>query len=149
MKKKNVIQFGVFVLFALFLTSCDVDDLFDKDDEREVRRLPIVGQWEIELFKEDGQDETRMFSGMTFDFKSDQSILFYDRNGHQISTGSYRETLDDGQIELYLTFPREYDLYELNEDWYNIENTTNRLGFMDDNDPYTDRLVLVRTSANF
>lgn len=98
--------------------------------------------WRIGLMIEEGFDLTQNFEGLEFRF-SEGGALEASKNGISIS-GRWRLRQDSPQDELYIYFPNGTVLEELDEDWYVVENSENRMVLEDRDDEYIDRLVLVR-----
>lgn len=94
----------------------------------------------VELFLEDGVDETSDYSDFLFEFDRDGSVTA--RRSNQVFTGSYRVFRDDGRTELAMVFSPTSPLQEFTDDWYFVSKTSNRITFEDDDDfDDLDRLV--------
>lgn len=85
----------------------------------------INGKWKITLFQEDEKNETYHFTGFTFDFKTDGTVIA--TKGSTIVTGKHYEGIDDSKVKYILDYGSVSPFDELNEDWEIIEQTATKL----------------------
>ena len=73
------------------------------------------GTWSISKYIDSGSDETNHFTGYTFNFNSDGSLVAL-TNGNGV-VGNWSEYNDDDHTELNILFSQD-PLVELNDDWH-------------------------------
>lgn len=102
--------------------------------------------WTVERFVDDDDNYTGFFSGWTFDFQANGTLLI-DNNGMQY-TGSWYIEDDDNDSrgkELYIFISSGPDpLRDMEEDWYFTELSDNRMSLYDPELVGRDELVFVK-----
>lgn len=136
-----------FVGLLIGLISCDLDDNPSPDPnltaqqnvqpESLVTHLTSSQEVQVAVFVEDGRDKTGRFTGFTFNFQPDGTVVA--TRGEESISGTFRVFRDDAKVELSMQFPARSLFDELSDDWYFISKGENRLTFDDEG----DRLVLM------
>lgn len=152
MKKAIYSLFSVCLLTSSFSCSSD-DNGGDSNQHITVQALTntITNQsWRITYFSEDDFDETETFEGYDFTFSDNNTVVASD--GADINEGVW-STSDNGDDDtpnsnpdLNILFDTDGEFSELNEDWYAIERTGNkvRLKHVSGGDGSTDYLTFER-----
>jgi hypothetical protein len=95
------------IISALFLFSCNKED-------NAVEKTITNGTWVIYSYIDSGVDETYHFTGYTFNFNDDGSVLAkLNSNGVY---GNWFRSSDDSHEELNIVF-NQAPLNEINNDW--------------------------------
>lgn len=92
-----------------------------KDSPKKLERTIEEGTWKVELFSEDGVDQTHHFVGYVFDFKEDGSVTA--SNGSLTITGTWstNDNVEDDSsrnIHFVLSFPSTNHFEDLSDDWH-------------------------------
>ncbi len=108
---------------------------------QDLTEVLLEGSWVITLFIDDGDDDTYYFDGYTFSFQPGDSVVATSSQSGQRIQGTWQTRFDDGRVELWLNFSTGSDEFrELNEDWYLIEASDDRIrleyDYDDDDDSY-------------
>ena len=124
--KKTIFTFAL--ISVLF--SCQDDDEINPINLQPLLEAPsgLI----ISNFLEDGENETYLFDGYTFQFNEDGTVAA--TKSDSTVNGSYTVYEDDGKTELELMFPINSDLNELRDDWYFISQEGNKINFEDSGD---------------
>jgi hypothetical protein len=96
--------------------------------------------WKINMFIEDFDNETNDFNGYYFSFTNDGNVSA--TRGDTTRTGTWRTFTDDGETELWMSFPYSGYFSELSDDWYLRINSTDQVR-LEGSNPNKDVLVLV------
>ena len=119
----------VYVLVFTF-SSCSNDD---NDSSNSNTNQTIIentiqsGTWRVTKYRDSGDDETNHFSGYTFTFSANNTLIAV--NGNITNTGSWSITdsnssddnMDDLDFNISFTSPPNFE--ELTEDWEIISRT--------------------------
>ena len=150
------------IMLAIGLVSCsNSDDSTNPADNgaliREVSNLVMNGTWTISEFIDSGSDETSNFSGFSFTFNSDGSLIA--EGGTEIITGEWSitadmEDLDDDSgddsdkddIDFNIFFASPTNFSELTEDWHIVSRSDSRieLNHVSGGNGGTDSLIFVK-----
>jgi hypothetical protein len=141
---KKTIVTSTLLLLALVATSCSSDST---DDTRldpvvsiqVVTDLAVSGSWTISSFIDSGTDETNDFTGYTFTFNSDGSLVAV--NGSTTITGNWSVTSDDSSddddydsnddIDFNIMFSAPPEFAELSDDWDIVSRSASRIELID------------------
>lgn len=120
------------ILFAF--SSCEEDGklLSPVDSDALTESLVSSDGLTVSRFIEDGRDKTASLDSYLFFFMIDGAITV--NNNEQEINGSYSVFMDDGELELMMSFPSSSNLNELTDDWYFISQTQEVLRFEDSGD---------------
>jgi hypothetical protein len=125
---KTLIMKSKFFYFALLLLAGMVgcqNQSVDDNPNTTGTSTTISGKWKITLYKEDNKDETNHFTGYTFDFNTDGTVVA--TKGSISVTGKHYDGVDDSKVKYILDFGSTSPLDELNEDWEIIEQSATKL----------------------
>jgi hypothetical protein len=101
--------------------------------------------WKIVLFVDDGFDFTKNFEKVKFRFDESGTL---EAIANEINiNGTWRLERDRPLDELYIIFPSNSILSELNDDWYIRERGENLLALEYKEKNYTDQLIFVRENS--
>ncbi|NND15965.1 MAG: hypothetical protein HKN89_06535 [Eudoraea sp.] len=130
------------------------DDTNTDGDLVEIRSIMAEGNWIVAQYKDDGVDETELFTGTVFNFLPDHIISVTESpTGPAYAAGFWRVIRNsDGKIKVYLNFGDADPYGELTDDWKLVEISPNRIVLRDVSDDYspagtvdgTDLLVFER-----
>lgn len=130
------------------LASCTqstvLNDMSTQDIQKQVSNQG--GGWTVEEFVDDGDNYTSAFSGWTFDFKADGSLVADDNFG-KTHLGSWFIDDDDtpSHRDFVITISGTYELLEMSDDWDMEEVSDNRIALFDeDKGVRTEVLVFVK-----
>lgn len=130
---KNVWKlFGVLLVGGLILTSCTKADVkAQKILESEI----TDGSWRISLFNDSGIDETSDFSGYTFNFEDNGSLVASSATGTlngtwQVTDSNSNDDSPD-DLHFYINFNVTNDFQDLNDDWDIVSNSSTVLELSD------------------
>lgn len=139
------IIFPVLLAAIALLVTCSNDQNTIQPDSpsatQELTDVLVEGTWVITLFIDDGDDDTDYFEGYTFSFQPGGDVVATSSQTGQDIQGTWQVRSDDGRAELWLNFSTgDYEFRELNEDWYLIEASADRIrleyDYDDDDDIY-------------
>ncbi len=132
---------------ALFIVSCSSDDDSDSNsnDNAALIEASITnatnGTWRISNFNDSGQDETSDFTGYSFTFGADGTIIA--TNGTTTQTGTWSITDDsnssdddssnDDDIDFNINFPvpDTNNFEDLNDDWDIVTTSETQISLID------------------
>ena len=111
---------------ALFTAACSKSN--DDNSTPGGSNPPAAGAWKISYFY-DKQDETSNYTGYTFEFKSDGTLVA--TNGSQTWNGTWSTNCDDSANKFCIFFNASVPstLGELEEDWLIIEKNSSFMHF--------------------
>ena len=145
MSVKNVLL----SVMVMGLVSCDNDDddgdtgQFDSLDVTALQSAATAGTWKITRFIEDGEDETADFENYVFSFDTNGNLTA--DNGTSTFTGSWSVEMDDDddddslELEFEIDFSDPDDvLDDLEDDWYVLGYSDNRIRLAEDDDEMDD-----------
>jgi hypothetical protein len=118
--KANIYFYAL--LFAASFIGCQKSP--SSDNTTPGGTVTISGKWKITLFQEDEKNETAHFTGYTFDFKDNGTIVAV--KGSTSLTGKHYEGLDDSKLKYIIDFGTTSPLNELNEDWEILTQSTTK-----------------------
>lgn len=158
MKKGFYYSLITLLSIALLSFSCSNDDGDSSMDNSlqiaQVQGIAENGTWRITNFNDSGQDYTQNFSGYTFTFNTDGTLVAI--NDTIALDGTWSVTSDsssdddgsdddDDDIEFNIFFPVPVtnNFEDLNDDWDIVSTSATRIELIDysDNSITTDRLI--------
>lgn len=106
-----------FLAIALmFVVACK------KDSPKKVEKTMIDGSWKVELFSEDGVDETSYFAGYIFTFNDNGTVTATNGstsvNGTWSTSDSSSDDDSSSDTHFNLSFPTTNNFDELTDDWH-------------------------------
>ncbi|WKN42158.1 hypothetical protein [Tunicatimonas pelagia] len=125
-----------FVFFA-----CNNDDdgaSPDNPGAQPIATEEVTGNWEVTLFRDDNEDETDDFAGLTFEFQEGGDLIISD--GNQSTTARWSITNSNRRVEIDLddddltVFGNRDELEDLDDDWIVVEKSDNLLYLREDDD---------------
>ncbi len=120
--------YGLIVLCLVFAASCSKDDSLIDDNSNqstEARGLVDSGIWYVNLFSDDGNDQTDYFSLYQVKFLTNNVITA--TSGNTVISGNWSNITDSGKKKLVLSFPANNHFDELSEDWEIVINNNNNI----------------------
>jgi hypothetical protein len=119
--KKNKIQFRLLFLFVItsITINCSKDDKTSSPGitVAQVNTIITEGTWDVSLYNEAGSIQTSDFSGYSFAFNSNGTLL---ANAAGTSkTGTWSSTTDSGSVKIPIAFPDETNepFKSITDDW--------------------------------
>lgn len=137
--------FSVLIL-GILTTSCTTNRILDDMTVQQVSDIIGGNTWTVDRFVDDDDDYTGFFSGWTFDFQENGTLVI-DNNGTQYIGSWYVEDDDSDSRgkELYIFISSGPDqLRDMEEDWYFEELSNNRMALYDPELIGRDELVFVK-----
>ncbi len=141
---KNTIIKSAILVFALVAVSCssDSDDapLDPAQSVQAVTDIAVSGSWIISSYVDSGSDETSDYSGFSFTFNADGSLVAV--NGTTTITGSWSVTSDDSSdddddydstddVDFNIFFSAPPNFEELSDDWDIVSRSSTRIELID------------------
>lgn len=124
------------ILLLLFVLSCK------KDNYIQISDTLTSGTWTISKYIDNGDNETSDFTGYTFNFNIDGSIVAV-KDGTGV-VGNWSELNDDDNLKLNILFSQT-TLSELNDDWDLKSKSDNMIELEDiSGDGSIDNLTFVK-----
>lgn len=124
------------ILLLLFILSCK------KDNYIQISDTLTSGTWTISKYIDNGDNETSDFTGYTFNFNIDGSIVAV-KDGTGV-VGNWSELNDDDNLKLNILFTQT-TLSELNDDWDLKSKSDNMIELEDiSGDGSIDNLTFVK-----
>jgi hypothetical protein len=133
MKKTWILAVALFT--AVAFASCDKDECpICYECECVCPRSPVSnivqqGTWRITFYNDSGENETFHFTGYSFTFNPDGTLMAV--MDSSAITGTWRAGTDDSHQELYLHFGTTVPFEELNDDWHFLEQTSTKIRLED------------------
>jgi hypothetical protein len=118
----------IIVLAAILSTASMCEDEDNRNDDQDNKSIETSlghGSWKVGYFF-DTADETSDFDGYSFLF-NDDNVVIATKNGLSVQGSWDTENSSDGDTKLYLDFPTNGPLEELNEDWIVTESSSVRI----------------------
>lgn len=138
--------FVILAMIGLSNASCSEDDDSSAAPgitAAQVNTLIVDGNWRVTLYDESGVNQTSDYSGYSFDFNADGSVVA--TSGGTIKTGTWTTTPDSGSIKMPILFPLETDgpFESISEDWrvLTVNNTKLELEHISGGDGSIDLLT--------
>ncbi|HEY9178064.1 MAG TPA: hypothetical protein VIN07_10250 [Flavipsychrobacter sp.] len=130
------------VLMAILATGCQnktSTNVTPGGNNNSTSGIVTSGKWQVSYFYDNDKDETTDYSGYTFEFNSDKTLVAT-RNSTSTS-GTWNETTDDGLPRLVIALnTADEKLKELNDDWVVESKTDNQIKLKDDNPDRNEQL---------
>ncbi len=137
--KKKTANIVMVISCALILVACSKDDSNNPNNSsaNQTANIAQSGAWEITYFYDTDKDETANFSGYTFNFNEDGSLVA--TKGTTTVNGSWSVQNDDdsssndSHLDFNILFqvPENHNFDDLNEDWDVISATENKIELSD------------------
>lgn len=138
MRHLSIIFLAVVVLFS----ACKTEDnnVNPSSGGNNNSGVLVTGvNWRVSYFYDNDKDETSDFSGYTFEFRSDNTLVA--NNGSNTISGTWNETVDDNLPRLVMQLNTTNDkLDELNDDWVIESKTASEIKLKDDNPDRNEQL---------
>jgi hypothetical protein len=134
-------KFMLPLLAGLIFFACDNDDDGASPtnmDSQMIATEEVTGEWRVTLFRDDNEDETDDFAGLTFEFQDNGDLIISD--GSRSITAQWAITNNNRLIQIDIddddlgVFDDRDELEDLDEDWEVIEKNSNLLYLREDDD---------------
>ena len=125
--KSSILSTALFILL-LSITSCEREG-----SDASVTQAMSSGTWKVTLFSERGNDETTDFSGYTFTFNDNGTLVVVKNAITTTGSWSYNSSSNKFNIDLGIKSDLNKPLGELTDDWKIISKTDTGLSLTDDN----------------
>jgi len=136
--KTLIFKSALSLLLVFTISSCSSDD--DNTDDSSsnqdiVENTVQTGNWRITKYIDSGDNETNHFSGYTFSFNSDNTLVA--ANGTNTYNGTWSVTdnnsgddsLDDLDFNIFFASPDDFE--ELSDDWHFLSRTDTKIELID------------------
>lgn len=94
-----------------------------------VKSLVTQGKWKVNLYRDNGVDETNNYTGYEFQFKPNGTVIA--TKDESLLSGTWRSAVDGRKPKLYMEFASASHLDELSEDWQIIKQGSGSLELED------------------
>jgi hypothetical protein len=122
--------------FAFTVLSCSNDDDDNSNSSTDTNQTNIentvqAGTWMVTKFIDSGEDETNNFSGYSFTFNDNNTLVAtngtnsYDGSWSITDSNSSDDSIDDLDFNISFTTPSDFE--ELTEDWDIISRTDTKI----------------------
>ncbi|MGD1893646.1 MAG: hypothetical protein ACFB15_24015 [Cyclobacteriaceae bacterium] len=134
-------KFTLPLLVGLIFFACDDDDngpSSSASDPQPIATEEVTGNWRVTLFRDDNEDETDDFAGLTFEFQDDGDLVISD--GNRNATAQWSITNNNRRIQIDLddddfsVFDDRDELDDLDDDWIVVEKSANLLYLREEDD---------------
>jgi hypothetical protein len=127
---KSIMAFSAITIVALAIAFWS----FKKPENthaslKELKSTMLDGKWQVNLYRDNGADETNNYTGYEFKFYPNGTVSAWKNNVEE--TGSWKSVREDESTKVYMEFDPTSHLNELSEDWLVILNTNKALVFED------------------
>ncbi|MBK8599783.1 MAG: hypothetical protein IPN80_03845 [Flavobacterium sp.] len=126
--KRNLRLSAITLFFATVIVGCSKDDKTTATGitAAQVNTLIVDGTWDVSLYNEAGVDQVSDFSGYTFDFNADGSLLV---TGPAEKTGTWNSTTESGKVKIPIAFETETDgpFESISDDWFVLTATDQKI----------------------
>ncbi|MEQ8878671.1 MAG: hypothetical protein RLQ12_03520 [Cyclobacteriaceae bacterium] len=125
---------------------CDEEDIIDFEEqfENEINELLFSSAWSVTLFEEESTDKTSLFSGYTFQFNQDFTLL---AQGPETLNGNWEVELQDISRSVSMEFDTDTEPFILlNEDWTIMFYDQTQINFEHENEE--GKIKKLQLSAN-
>tara|TARA_R110002124_G_scaffold131910_2_gene294399 strand:+ start:35065 stop:35526 length:462 start_codon:yes stop_codon:yes gene_type:complete len=137
--KMKFVNIAMVLFVSLFLAGCPNDDDNNNDDTSDPQEVTLIAQsgtWRITYFYDSDQDETGNFSGYSFSFNDDGTLVAVNSNttvsGTWSVTNSSSSSSSSGpDFNIFFNVGPDDDFEDLNDDWDIISATTNKIELID------------------
>ena len=127
--KKYLLLISIISFITLTSSMCEKeDDNSSSSSSNNISTIIQNGSWKISYFNDSGTDKTYLFSGYSFTFNNNGSVVAVN-NSSSIS-GTWTKGSDDSSNKLYLTFSAS-PFEELTDDWHIIEQNSVKIRLED------------------
>lgn len=143
---KKGFYYGLLIMLSFTLMSFNCSDDDDggsnSDNSQQIAQIEDTaesGTWRITNFNDSGQNETSDFTGYSFEFNSNGTLVA--SNGSNTVNGSWSVTdsssssssSDDDDIDFNIFFqvPNDSDFEDLNDDWDVVSISSNKIELID------------------
>lgn len=121
-----MILLGMMLSFSLVSCFGSDDDDSSNNNNGGTSQVVVEGSWKVTLFQEDNSNQTHHFSGYSFTFNTDQTVVAV--NGSVTQTGTWSTGGDDSSNKLIMIFPAtDGPFEEISEDWHIQSKTTSKI----------------------
>ena len=142
---------NIFLIAALslFVMACDSSDDSNDDNNNNSNSADLTseimeqGDWQITYFNDSGEDQTNDFSGYTFVFNTDGTVVA--SNGTQTIDGTWNiyddssnsssdddgNSSDDDDFILSFNVPETSDFEDLNDEWDFVSVSATKIELID------------------
>jgi hypothetical protein len=121
---KSIIAFSALALAFLALKRPDIPARLGV-----VKSVVTQGKWKVNLYRDNGVDETSNYAGYEFQFKPNGTV--YATKDDNLLSGSWRGAVDGRATKLNMKFTTASLLDELSEDWKIIRKNSNLIELED------------------
>lgn len=136
--KTSILKTAFLLVIIFTISSCSNDDDSTDDSSSNqdmVENTIQTGNWRVTKFIDSGDDETSNFSGYTFTFNSDNTLIA--TNGANTHNGTWSitdsnsgdDSLDDLHFNIFFATPADFE--ELTDDWDMLSRTDSKIELID------------------
>ena len=119
------------LLLSLGFTACDKGP-WDAD---EIRAELQGSTYEVVFFQENGSDLSNDFRNIRLEFQDNRDVRVRESGDSWRGSWRVRNSSSDATVELKLDLPSNNSrLRRLDDDWYLVDRSRDRLDFIDDDD---------------
>ena len=109
------------IIMMVSISSCKKDDSTSPNSSSSISTTMQSGKWRITFYEDSGNNETNHFTGYSFQFNSNGTIVA--TNSGNSTNGTWSNGNDDSQTKLLLNFTSTpFD--ELSDDWHVIQQNS-------------------------
>jgi hypothetical protein len=108
-KAKSIIAFSALAIAFLAFRKQETAKL------NAVKSVITQGKWKVNMYRDNGVDETNNYTGYEFQFKPNGTIIA--TKDDNFLSGTWRGGVEDRKTKLHMEFAQTSLLDELSEDW--------------------------------
>lgn len=117
------------VIFSVLFFSCEQSDPLPQITPTNVTSTVSSGTWRITYYYDSDHEETSSFSGYSFVFNSNGTVVA--TKNPIVVNGTWSALTDDSQVKLVLLFTSPGDFAELSDDWHVLTRTDTKIELRD------------------
>jgi hypothetical protein len=113
---KKLINIAAAIILIFTVSSCKKDDNSIASQSAALTQTIQQGTWRVSYYNDNGTDETSTYSGYTFQFNSNGTVVA--TKAAITVNGTWTNGNDNSTVKLYLDFGTVNPFDELNDDWH-------------------------------
>lgn len=94
-----------------------------------VKSIVTKGKWKVNLYRDNGVDETNNYTGYEFQFQPNGTVVA--TKDETLLGGTWKSVVDNNKAKLYMEFASATHLDELSEDWQIMKQDSGSLELED------------------
>lgn len=139
--KTKIMLILIIALYGYALAGCSSDDSSKNDDQtvQQIAQIVENGNWRITYFVDSGENETGDFTGYSFSFNNDGTLIA--ENGSNTISGTWSVSdssssdddngADDKDFNIFFNVPTDHNFDDLIDDWDIVSTSNSKIELVD------------------